>query len=55
MANAAYRRRIIWDFQTQLYKTCGMRSTILVAYEDENGNIRATMYAMHFYHPMSSN
>ena len=46
MANAGYRRQIIRDFQTQLYKTCGMRSTILVAYEDEKGNIRACMYAI---------
>ena len=47
MANAGYRRRIIRDFQIQLYKTCGMRSTILVAYEDEKGNIRASMYVIH--------
>ena len=46
MANAGYRRRIIRDFQTQLYKTCGMRSTILVAYEDEKGNIWACMYVI---------
>ena len=44
MANAGYRRRIIQDFQTQLYRTCGMRSAILIAYEDEKGNIRACMY-----------
>ena len=44
MANAGYRRRIIRDFQTQLYRTCGMRSAILIAYEDEKGNIRACMY-----------
>ena len=47
MANAGYRRRIIRDFQIQLYKTCRMRSTILVAYEDEKGNIRACMYVIY--------
>ena len=46
MANAGYRHRIIQDFQTQLYRTCGMRSTILVAYEDESGNIWACMYVI---------
>jgi hypothetical protein len=43
MASAAFRRRIVRDFQTQLYKTCGMRSVVLVAYEDKDGNVRASM------------
>ena len=47
MANAGYRRRIVRDFQIQLYKICGMHSTILVAYEDEKGNIRACMYVIY--------
>lgn len=55
MANAGYRRRIIRDFQTQLYKMCGMRSVILVAYEDDAGIIRASMYVIGMYPPMSSN
>ena len=47
MANAGYRCRIVRDFQIQLYKICGMRSTILVAYEDEKGNIHACMYVIY--------
>ncbi|KAN0139064.1 hypothetical protein V8E53_003066 [Lactarius tabidus] len=43
MANTAYRRRIIRDFQTQLFKTCGIRSIVLVAYEDETGTVRACL------------
>ena len=46
MANAGYRRRIVRDFQTQLYRTCRIHSTILVAYEDEDGNVRASMYVI---------
>ena len=47
MANAGYRCRIVRDFQIQLYKICGMRSTILVTYEDEKGNICACMYVIY--------
>ncbi|KAH9008808.1 hypothetical protein EDB84DRAFT_1446695 [Lactarius hengduanensis] len=43
MAQAAYRGRIVRDFQTQLFKTCGMRSVVLVAYADKDGNPRAAM------------
>jgi hypothetical protein len=43
MASAPFRARIVRDFQTQLYKTCGMRSVVLVAYEDKDGNVRASM------------
>ena len=43
MASAAFRGWIVRDFQTQLYKTCGMRSIVLVAYEDKDGNVRASM------------
>ncbi|KAH9035046.1 hypothetical protein EDB84DRAFT_1437970 [Lactarius hengduanensis] len=39
MAQAAYHR----DFQTQLFKTCGMRSVVLVAYANKDGNPRAAM------------
>jgi hypothetical protein len=46
MANTAYRRRIIRDFQTQLFKTCGIRSIVLVAYEDETGTVRACLYVI---------
>ena len=43
MATAAYRRRMVWDFQTQLYKTCGIRSVVLVAYPEESGTVRTCM------------
>ena len=46
MANAGYRHWIIHDFQTQLYKTCRIHSTVLIAYEDEEGNIWACMYVL---------
>ncbi|KAF8264209.1 hypothetical protein EI94DRAFT_1806091 [Lactarius quietus] len=36
--SAAYRHRMVQDFQTQLFKTCGMWSVVLVAYADEFGN-----------------
>ncbi|KAF8256978.1 hypothetical protein EI94DRAFT_1819519 [Lactarius quietus] len=37
--SAAYRHRMVQDFQTQLFKTCGMWSVVLVAYADEFGNV----------------
>ncbi|KAH8984884.1 hypothetical protein EDB86DRAFT_2833346 [Lactarius hatsudake] len=43
MAQAAFRGRIVRDFQTQLFKTCGMRSIVLVAYADKDGKPRAAM------------
>jgi hypothetical protein len=43
MATAAYRCRIVRDFQAQLYKTCGMHSVVLVAFPDESGTVRACM------------
>jgi hypothetical protein len=43
MASAAYRGQIVRDFQTQLFKICGVQSVVLVAYEDEGGNVRASM------------
>ena len=43
MASAAYRSRIVKDFQTQLFKTCGVRSIVLLAYEDKDGNVKACM------------
>ncbi|KAH9069394.1 hypothetical protein EDB83DRAFT_2314420 [Lactarius deliciosus] len=32
---SSMRERIIQDFQSQLYRTCGIRSIVLTAYEDE--------------------
>ncbi|KAI9432718.1 hypothetical protein H4582DRAFT_2083108 [Lactarius indigo] len=43
MAQAKFRSRIVRDFQTQLFKTCGMRSIVLVAYADTDGRPRAAM------------
>lgn len=43
MASASYRARMVRDFQTQLFKTCGMRSVVLVGYQDETGDVRASM------------
>src|ERR1700761_4609918 len=37
------RKRIIQDFQKQLYKTCGVRSLVLTAYEGEDHNLKVGM------------
>ncbi len=37
------RSRIIRDFQTQLYNTCGVRSLVLTSFADEQQRIRAAM------------
>jgi len=33
------RKRIIQDFQKQLYKICGVQTVVLSAYEDENNQL----------------
>jgi hypothetical protein len=43
MASAVIRGRIVRDFQTQLYKTCGVRSAVLLAYEKEDGTPQVAM------------
>ncbi|KAH9000688.1 hypothetical protein EDB86DRAFT_3075150 [Lactarius hatsudake] len=43
MASAAIRGRIVRDFQTQLYRTCGARSIVLLAYENEDGTPQVSM------------
>ncbi|KAI9433456.1 hypothetical protein H4582DRAFT_2060877 [Lactarius indigo] len=43
MAQAKFHSRIVRDFQTQLFKTCGMHSIVLVAYADTDGRPRAAM------------
>ena len=35
LANGPYRGRITRDFQTQLYKTCGVRCVVLMAFTEE--------------------
>lgn len=37
---ASIRKRIIQDFQRQLYKTCGIRSLVLTAYEGEDHDLK---------------
>jgi hypothetical protein len=37
------RKRIIQDFQSQLFKTCGIRSLVLTAYEGEDNNLNVGM------------
>jgi hypothetical protein len=37
------RKRIIQDFQSQLYKTCGVRSLVLTAYEGEDHDLKVGM------------
>ncbi|KAH8976944.1 hypothetical protein EDB86DRAFT_3174559 [Lactarius hatsudake] len=37
---SSMRERIIEDFQSQLYKTCGIRSIVLTAYESEDNNLK---------------
>jgi hypothetical protein len=34
-------KRIIQDFQRQLYKTCGVRSLVLTVYEGEDETLKA--------------
>ncbi|KAH9016363.1 hypothetical protein EDB84DRAFT_1567258 [Lactarius hengduanensis] len=43
MASAAIRGRIVRDFQTQLYRTCGARSIVLLAYQKEDGTPQVSM------------
>ena len=40
---ASMRKRIIQDFQSQLYKTCGIRSLVLTAYESEDHDLKISM------------
>lgn len=37
---SSMRERIIEDFQSQLYKTCGIRSLVLTAYEGEDDTLK---------------
>ena len=43
------RKRIVQDFQMQLFKTCGIRSLVLTAYEGEDHDLNICLYAMHLY------
>ena len=42
---ASMRKRIIQDFQSQLYRTCGICSLVLTAYESEDHDLKIAMYA----------
>jgi hypothetical protein len=46
MASAAIQGQIIHDFQTQLYRTCGEQSMVLLAYGKEDGNPQVVMYVL---------
>lgn len=46
---ASMRKRIVQDFQMQLFKTCGIRSLVLTAYEGEDHDLNICLYAMHLY------
>jgi hypothetical protein len=52
------KSRIIRDFSTQLYRTCGIRCIVLLAYQDEDGEIKAGMYVFQsllwIYNPCTS-
>ena len=43
MASAGIRGWIVQDFQTQLYKTCGVRCVVLIASEKEDGTPQVAM------------
>jgi hypothetical protein len=40
---SSMRKRIIQDFQSQLYKTCGVRTLVLTAYEGEDNNLKVSL------------
>lgn len=40
------RQRIIEDFQRQLFRTCGIRTLVLTAYEGEEHDLRVGMYVL---------
>jgi hypothetical protein len=46
MASATIRGRLVRDFQTQLYKTCGVRTIVLLAYAKEDGTPQVAMYVI---------
>jgi hypothetical protein len=43
---ASMRKRIVQDFQSQLYKTCGIRSLVFTAYESEERDLKICMYVI---------
>ena len=40
---ASMWKRIVQDFQSQLYKTCGIRSLVFTAYESEERDLKICM------------
>ena len=38
------RKRMIHDFQSQLFKMCGIRTLVLTAYEGEDQELKVSMY-----------
>ena len=43
------QKRIVQDFQMQLFKTCGIHSLVLTAYEGEDHDLNICLYVMHLY------
>jgi hypothetical protein len=43
MASAEIQGRIVRGFQTQVYKTCGVRSIVLMAYKKEHRDPQVSM------------
>jgi hypothetical protein len=39
-------KQIIQDFQSQLYRTCGIRSLVLTAYESKDHDLKICMKAI---------
>jgi hypothetical protein len=46
MAYAVIQCQIVWDFQTQLYRTCGVQSAVLIAYEKEDEMPQVAFYVI---------
>ena len=46
---ASMQKWIIQDFQIPLFKTCGICSLVLTAYEGEDHDLNIYLYVMHLY------
>ena len=44
------RKRMIHDFQSQLFKMCGIRTLVLTAYEGEDQELKVGMYVFGHFH-----
>ena len=48
------RKRIIHDFQSQLFKTCGIRTLVLTAYEGEDQELKVGMCVIQVFSILQS-